>query len=517
MGNRENTPKTIGGKVAEVIFIREINDIARQKVEGYLTHKWAINSSLPSSHPHRFVQPTGNAPQLLVDLGTKPLGTFNHNLGGLSPGTTYYFRYQVSNPNGISVTPLSSFTTIGLPSVSNIVSSFVTSHSANLSANLTSTGGDDANVTFLWGDNDAGSVVANWDHSFTFSGTQGVGSLSHSISGLVSGTQYYFKIKLDNLAGTTWSQNLIFNTLANQAPSSLNAATTLSVVENSAVGTAIAEFNATDPDPNSSFTYSLVSGAGDSGNAYFSMDANGTLRTATVFDFETNATTQSIRVQVRDERNASLDAIFSVTITDDGLNDGTAEWFTVSNGQFGSPYYTFTNSSGQTPDFSTYKFIRGSTYMFVNGGVSGNHPFMLGESYNQLNSSLVFGNTLNSSNSGSKITLVIPSDFNGTMFFLLYCTFWNAAATLIDDPITNTAPHSLAAISSLSIFENQPVATLVGEFTLQIRMPMQLLLTIWSTERDHQIMTYFLWIPMAVFTPQMFLITKTIIQPFSYG
>ena len=41
MGNRENTPKTIGGKVAEVIFIREINDIARQKVEGYLTHKWS--------------------------------------------------------------------------------------------------------------------------------------------------------------------------------------------------------------------------------------------------------------------------------------------------------------------------------------------------------------------------------------------------------------------------------------------------------------------------------------------
>ena len=155
--------------------------------------------------------------------------------------------------------------------------------------------------------------------------------------------------------------------------------------------------------------------------------------------------------------------------------------------------------------------------MFVNGGVSINHPFMLGESYNQLNSSLVFGNTLNSSNSGSKITLVIPSDFNGTMFF--FCTAHSGMQQqlLIDDPITNTAPHSLAAISSLSIFENQPVATLVGSLTLQIRMPMQLLLTIWSTERDHQIMTYFLWIPMAVFTPQMFLITKTIIQPFSYG
>ena len=46
----------------------------------------------------------------------------------------------------------------------------------------------------------------------------------------------------------------------------------------------------------------------------------------------------------------------------------------------------------------------------------------------------------------------------------MYCTFWNAEELLIDDPITNTAPHSLAAISSLSIFENQQVATLVGEF-----------------------------------------------------
>ena len=178
-------------KVAEVIFhIREINDVARQKVEGYLTHKWAINSSLPSSHPHRFVQPT-NAPQLLVDLGTKPLSTFNHNLGGLT-GTTYYFRCQIINPNGISV-----FLCLPSPPLAYLqfpisLSSFVASHSANTSANLTSTGEDDANVTFIWGDNDAGSVVANWDHSFTFS-EQGVGSLSHSISGLVSGTQYYFK------------------------------------------------------------------------------------------------------------------------------------------------------------------------------------------------------------------------------------------------------------------------------------------------------------------------------------
>ena len=35
---------------------------------------------------------------------------------------------------------------------------------------------------------------------------------------------------------------------------------------------------------------------------------------------------------------------------------------------------------------------------------------------------------------------------------------------LIDDPSTNTSPHSLAPLGNLSIQENQPVGTFVGEF-----------------------------------------------------
>ena len=464
MGNRENTTKTIGGKMAEVIFIREINDLARKKIEGYLTHKWGITGSLPSNHPHRFSRPLGNVPKISINLGTKPVGTFTQNLTGLIPGTQYHFRYRVSNPNGIDVTPIATFSTIGLPLVNNSSSSFVTSNSATVSATLSSTGGDDANVSFFWGDDDAANIPSNWDHNFTFAGTRGVGNLTHSISGLTSGTQYFFKVMSTNLAGTMWSATYPFSTLSNQSPATLDAASALTIVENQAVGTAVADFNATDPDPNSTFTYSLVSGAGDSGNAYFSMDSNGTLRTATIFDFETNATTQSIRVEVRDEKNASLVAIFSVSITDDGQNDGAAEWFTVSGGQGGSPYYTFTDSSGQTPDFNSYTFMRGSTYMFVNGGVSGSHPFMLGESYNNLNSAHVFGNPLNSNNLGSKITLVIPSYFNGTMFFFCTAHAGMQQQLLIGSPNSNSSPHSLAPLSSLTIAENEPVSSVVGAF-----------------------------------------------------
>ena len=62
MGNREGTPRTIGGRMAEVMFVREIGENIRRKIEGYLAHKWGIFSSLPTAHPHRFFQLSGQAP-----------------------------------------------------------------------------------------------------------------------------------------------------------------------------------------------------------------------------------------------------------------------------------------------------------------------------------------------------------------------------------------------------------------------------------------------------------------------
>ena len=51
-------------------------------------------------------------------------------------------------------------------------------------------------------------------------------------------------------------------------------------------------------------------------NHLFTLDANGTLRTAATFDYESNATSYIIRVQVRDEHNASLDHNFTVSLNE---------------------------------------------------------------------------------------------------------------------------------------------------------------------------------------------------------
>ena len=57
-------------------------------------------------------------------------------------------------------------------------------------------------------------------------------------------------------------------------------------------------------------------------NSLFTLDTNGTLKTATTFDFETNASTYSIRVQAKDEFNATVEGNFTVMLTN--LNEPPA-------------------------------------------------------------------------------------------------------------------------------------------------------------------------------------------------
>ena len=94
------------------------------------------------------------------------------------------------------------------------------------------------------------------------------------------------------------------------------------------------------------------------------------------------------------------------------------ESYSVSGGGFSAPYFTFTDSDGQTPDFSTQPLYRGETYEFNASGVSTSHPFMIGESYGDMDSNLVSGGPL--SGTGGSISVSIPSDFVGALTY--FCT-----------------------------------------------------------------------------------------------
>ena len=72
----------------------------------------------------------------------------------------------------------------------------------------------------------------------------------------------------------------------------------------------------TDPDAGAVLTYHLVSGVGDGNNSLFTLETNGTLRSAVTFDYESNASSYAIRVQVKDEHNATLEGNFTVLLLD---------------------------------------------------------------------------------------------------------------------------------------------------------------------------------------------------------
>lgn len=57
--DRNNTNRGIQGNICEIVaFSSPINTANRQRVEGYLAHRWGTTGSLPSGHPYKASAPT---------------------------------------------------------------------------------------------------------------------------------------------------------------------------------------------------------------------------------------------------------------------------------------------------------------------------------------------------------------------------------------------------------------------------------------------------------------------------
>lgn len=97
------------------------------------------------------------------------------------------------------------------------------------------------------------------------------------------------------------------------APTSISlAATTL--YENRAAGTQAGTLSSTSDSPTATFTYSLVSGSGDTDNASFSISGD-RLLTALSLDYETKQS-YSVRVRSTTQFGFSLDRVFTVQLND---------------------------------------------------------------------------------------------------------------------------------------------------------------------------------------------------------
>ena len=137
-----------------------------------------------------------------------------------------------------------------------------------------------------------------------------------------------------NLTGGTWKMiagqtypHLAWEDLPNMLPFDLNTTAPLQVSENQPSGVVVGQLTAKDLDVPSSLTFSLVEGLSD--NDFFSLDANGTLRTGKRLDYEANATLR-IRAKVSDQHNASIAQTFIISVlnvVEDFDKDGIEDYY----------------------------------------------------------------------------------------------------------------------------------------------------------------------------------------------
>ena len=135
-----------------------------------------------------------------------------------------------------------------------------------------------------------------------------------------SATSHNIRIETRDSGKNSFIKNFVIEiTNANDAPTALSLSPSPLVIEEQKPrGTSVATISTIDPDTKDSsveetFTYSLVSGVGDSHNNHFQISGD-QLQIQTPI-IEANTQTAYIRIQVSDRENATFEAEFSISIT----------------------------------------------------------------------------------------------------------------------------------------------------------------------------------------------------------
>ena len=266
----------------------------------------------------------------------------------------------------------------------------------------------------------------------------------------------------------------------NKAPTDLNSTAVLAFSENQPVGTVIGEFNATYPDEDA-ITYHFVSG--ENNNSLFTLDTNGTLKTATTFDYESNASSYVITIQAKDELNATTEGNFTVTLLNVNdppydLNSTTA--LKIAENQSVGTFISDFKATDPDGDTITYHFLNGdnnnSLFTLDTNGMlktatsfdyeSNASSYVITiEAKDELNATTEGNFTIYLINEiedldGDGIENHIDTDIDGdgvsNINEILYQTNpW-------DGNSSNLPPFNLRILEPLSLYLNEPVGQIVG-------------------------------------------------------
>lgn len=254
---------------------------------------------------------------------------------------------------------------------------------------------------------------------------------------------YLVRIRTTDQNGLSFEKQLTVTVLdRNEAPTDITLPSA-TVIENQPAGTVIGAFSTTDQDVSNTFTYLLVSGAGDTDNARFGI-SNGQLVTSGSFDFETRSA-YSIRVRTTDQGGLTFEKQFSIGVTDanDSPMDVTLTASSVLENQAsGTVMGTFNSVDPDTGNTFQYLLVTGL-------GSSDN------ASFNIINGQLVTTASFDYEAKNSYLIRVRSTDQSG-----------GALEKQFNITISNVneLPTDIILFTN-TIAEEEPTGTLVGTFS----------------------------------------------------
>jgi len=135
--------------------------------------------------------------------------------------------------------------------------------------------------------------------------------------------------------------------LPNQQPTNILLSNS-SIQENQPINTEVGTLSTVDPNASDTFTYSLVSGAGDSGNSSFNISTN-KLRSSAIFDYESQSS-YSVRIRTTDQGGLFFEKAFTITVTSEVIQNP------ILNGDFELGPVNWEQSSTQGWDLISQSF-----------------------------------------------------------------------------------------------------------------------------------------------------------------
>jgi gliding motility-associated-like protein len=275
--------------------------------------------------------------------------------------------------------------------------------------------------------------------AFTITGTD---FKINAVPNFEAKSSYAVRIKTTDQDGLNFEKAFTITvTNVNEAPSDLALSST-TVAENVAANSTIGTLSTTDVDASNTFTYTLVSGTGDTDNAAFNISGS-SLRITASPDFETKSS-YSVRVKTTDQDGLSFEKAFTITILDVVENVSPTD-MTISssaineNNALNASVGTLSSTDADAGDTHTYTLVSGT-------GATDN------ASFNILNNQLRAGIAFDFETKSSYSVRVRTTDTGGLSFekvFTITVTNVNEAPTAV-------------ALSVSAVAENASSGTTVG-------------------------------------------------------